>query len=332
MKTISHEDFEIFTDNYGIHTSPGCKWVISDNAYISVVATNNCQCSCPYCINSCTDRSMNLPIEKAIRNIEILSEKYIKRHGSHDPHSYPGPEVIVLGGEPTLHPNFFGLIEELGRLYRHNTIWRVRLTTNGIKLRDRNFLKELVETDLYGINISWHNDKNFMPLEELEDIVKFIHSAKYSKKVRVNTNIYRGNNDDVVSMIDLAKRLSFADSIRFSNVIHKNNFTVNSVNNRAANNLILSDEEYEDLFTKFIESYENSYSIFCNPHTLGFVRYYMIPTPCPIIVNWNINSKVSEQIDEKASGRINTFKCLVTGDISLSWSTDNIVNIEEETY
>ena len=71
--------------------------------------------------------------------------------------------------------------------------------------------------------------------------------------------------------------------------------------------------------------------IFENPKTLGFVKYLLIPTPVPIIINWNLDSAVSEQICENniKSREINTFKCLVSGDISLSWNENNILNINE---
>lgn len=61
--------------------------------------------------------------------------------------------------------------------------------------------------------------------------------------------------------------------------------------------------------------------------TLGFVRYLLIPTPCPIIINWNSGSRVAEQVCENdiPNRKVNTFKCLVNGDISLSWNTNNII-------
>lgn len=39
--------------------------MISNNLYLSVIATNACQRNCPYCINSLTDRSLSLPYEKS---------------------------------------------------------------------------------------------------------------------------------------------------------------------------------------------------------------------------------------------------------------------------
>lgn len=178
-----------------------------------------------------------------------------------------------------------------------------------------------------GINISWHNDKDFMPLDMLKRIVDDIHKMRPSFKVRINTNVWRGNHDTAPELLNLVNSLDFADSIRVSNIIPKDSFSVNPEN--FGTDMILSDEEYKKLFSDFISRFENNYAIFENPNTLGFVRYFLIPRPCPIIVNWNLGSTVSEQICENEIGsvNVNTFKCLVSGDISLSWNTNNIIDL-----
>lgn len=282
------------------------------------MATNNCQCNCPYCINSATDRQQNLPIEKALRNIGELIDQIPS-----------DPEIIILGGEPTLHPQIIDLIKGLKQLKTkgNNALGKVRITTNGIRLKNFGFLKELLMSGIDGINISWHNDKDFMPLSQLKRIVDNIHSMRPSCKVRINTNVWRGNNDTPQQLQQLCNALDFADSIRVSNIIPKDSFSVNEEN--FGKDMILSDEEYKTLFSQFIERYSNNYAIFENPNTLGFVRYFLIPRPCPIIINWNLGSTVSEQICENEIGqrKINTFTCLVSGDISLSWNTNNIIEL-----
>ena len=44
---------------------------ISDNVYLSIVATNKCNKNCFYCINSQTDDSRELDVDKALENIRI---------------------------------------------------------------------------------------------------------------------------------------------------------------------------------------------------------------------------------------------------------------------
>lgn len=318
MKTVRTDSFEIFKQNTHESFQIGdIHGFVNQNAYISIVATNNCQCNCPYCINSATNKQLNLPIEKALHNIGELTT-YINNE----------PEVIILGGEPTLHPQIFDLIKGLKGLKRYgfNALGKIRITTNGIKLCDPTFLKELLNTGIDGINISWHNDRDFMSLAKLKHIVSYIHEMRPDCKVRINTDVWRGNHDSVSELRRLVNWLDFADSIRISNIIPKDSFSVNEEN--FGQDMILSDEEYKTLFSEFIDSFTNNYAVFENPNTLGFVRYFLIPRPCPIIVNWNLGSIVSEQICENDGMRkVNTFKCLVNGEISLSWNTNNIIKL-----
>lgn len=314
MKTIRTDSLEIFKQN-DVYEDSQWGWV-NRNAYISVVATNNCQCNCPYCINSATDRQLNLPIEKTLDNIGELIDQIPS-----------DPEVIILGGEPTLHPHIIDLIKGLKNLKTNggNTLGKVRITTNGIRLKDPQFLQDILDSGIDGINISWHNENDFMPLPMLRYIVESIHQSRKDCKVRINTNVWRGNHDTVSELRNLVESLSFADSIRVSNIIPKDSFSVNDEN--FGKDMILSDDEYKKLFTQFIRLYSNNYAIFENPNTLGFVRYFLIPRPCPVIVNWNLGSTVAEQVceNELHNRKINTFKCLVTGDISLSWNTNNVI-------
>ena len=68
---------------------------------------------------------------------------------------YEGVEII--GGEPTIHPDFFYLFKKARELYQ-----KVYLTSNGITFADKNFAKKVlslvdnVNITLYGHNASLH--------------------------------------------------------------------------------------------------------------------------------------------------------------------------------
>lgn len=309
---IDINSLEIFKTNRYVPTEIG---MVSDNAYLSIVATNKCQCACPYCINSETDRRLSLPIDKAISNIR----KSVERFGI--------KEAIILGGEPLLHSDIIELVKRL----RHETgLQVIRLTTNGIKLMNNNsFIDKLFdkENGLHGINISCHNEA-FMPYSVLHYICKRIKSVNPSVKIRINSNIWRGNLDTLEKLLSHIGTVSmFSDEIRISNIIPKDSFSVNPINNDTG--MILSDDEYISLFNQLIDYYSQSVTPIENNSTLGFVRYILLPAKYPVIVNWNIGSTVSEQVCENdiTNRQINTFKCLVNGEISLSWNDSNIIKL-----
>lgn len=311
---IPTNSLEIFKQNEYRQTEIG---LVSNNAYLSIVATNNCQRECFYCINSCTDKTLELPIDKAKVNIKKLVDKYgIK-------------EAVILGGEPLLHSDIIELCDAVKRA----GIKRLYLTTNGIVLaKDDDALIAELSAYLTGINISYHNE-NFITFTKLQQIYRRFHDN--GVKVRVNTNIWRGNHDTFKEFLDFIRMLTrdsfmqVCDEVRVSNLIFKDSFSVNTKNNVLSREKILSDAEYENLFNKYLAFEGGNHAIFVNHETLGFVRYYLVPSPVPVIVNWNLNSKVAEQVCENdmAHRKINTFKCLVNGEISLSWNTNNIIEL-----
>lgn len=290
--------------------------MISNNLYLSVIATNACQRNCPYCINSLTDRSLSLPYEKATKNILNAVKKIgIK-------------EAVILGGEPTIYPKLTDLIRFLKCECK---LRRVGFTTNGIKLTNKEFFINLIKTGVDFINISYHKDNEFITYEQLKMIRRvFKQNAMPNQKMRINTNVWKGNHDNFDEIIAWLNHISICcDEIRLSNIIHKDDFSVNPKAVSEAEEMYMTDSEYEKLFNDILEYYDKKYTIIHNPEALGFVHYYLIPLPVPVIINWNIDSKVSEQVCENDinNKKIHTVKCLVSGDISLSWNLSNKIDL-----
>lgn len=303
MPIIDKNSLEIFKTNIYLPMDIG---LVSNNAYLSVVATNKCNRNCPYCINSDTDHSLSIPIRRMTKNVSELVNRYNVK------------EAIILGGEPTLHPDICNVIHGL----KYAGIEIVRLTTNGIALTDQ-LLTDMVTFGLYGLNLSFHNE-DFITYERLSQI--YALCKKLGIKLRINTNIWRGNHDTVSDFLDFYQTIADkCDEVRVSNIIPKDTFSVNPKNDEKATQMILPDSVYNKFFQDLCDYYSQNMTLIENKETLGFVRYILIPNKCPIIVNWNIGSKVAEQICENdiANRKINTFKCLVSGNISLSWNEGN---------
>ena len=237
-------------------------------------------------------------------------------------------EAVILGGEPTIYPRLIDLIKFLKKECR---LRRVGFTTNGIKLTNDEFLISLIKSGVDFINISYHKDGEFITYEQLKEIRNvFKEYARYYQKLRINTNVWKGNHDEFNNLLSWLDHISLCcDEIRLSNIIHKDEFSVNPDAVSEAENMYMTDSEYEQLFGAIIEHYNKNYTIIYNPEALGFVNYYLIPKSVPIIVNWNIDSKVSEQVCENDinNKKIHTVKCLVSGDISLSWNMGNKVDL-----
>ena len=285
--------------------------LVSDQAYMSVVLTNKCDRNCFYCINSQTDKTLELDIFPAFAKIKNCVQKYgIK-------------EIVLLGGEPLLHPRLFDFIKMLKTL----ELRKIGLTTNGDFL-NRGIIIDLAKSGINFINISIDNF-SVRKLREYKEFYSLFKEFNDNLKVRVNTNVYRGNHDKLFDLLDFLTDLhDCCDEIRVSNLIFKDSFSVNNINSREAVDKIMSDEEYIKLFDDIQDYYEwKRFPIIVNKKALGFVEYAAIMATPIIILNKNIDSDVSKQVCENdiEEKKIHTFKCLVSGDISLSWNTNNII-------
>ena len=173
---------------------------------------------------------------------------------------------------------------------------KIVLTTNGILLSSNEFnYLEMFENGLTHLNVSIHNEKEFISIESMQKLYDSIKSVYPDAKIRINTNIWKGNHDNLTDLIEWVMRFMYcSDSVRVSNLIYKDSFSVNSVNNSGAETMILSDQEYNDLFDSYIEYYSGYLTCIDNSNALGFVDYIMIPLRSAVIINRNIDSKVSD--------------------------------------
>jgi 2-iminoacetate synthase ThiH len=76
MSIVKLTDLEVLKDNSKYSWSADLKKYVNVNAYLSIVATNDCQMNCAYCINSNTDRTKELPLDKGLSNIKKLVDEF----------------------------------------------------------------------------------------------------------------------------------------------------------------------------------------------------------------------------------------------------------------
>lgn len=287
---------------------------INTKCYMSIVVTNRCNKKCPYCINSMTDGSSILPTIKGLENARKAHELL----GIN--------ECVILGGEPTIYPNLMELIDGLSNIGFNKVV----MTTNGIALNEE-YVKDLINVGLTHLNVSVHNDNgkfSTIGLDKMQQIYNWVKATNDKVPVRVNTNVWKGNHDTLESLVDWLNALQcMSNTIRVSNIIKKDDFSVNPGNDEKTFEMMHTDEYYNQLFDQLISYYGENYSLINNPTALGFVDYTLIPTKSAIIINRNIDSAVSKQVCENEEVRVNTVKLLVNGELSLSWNTGNIIKL-----
>jgi MoaA/NifB/PqqE/SkfB family radical SAM enzyme len=131
----------------------------------------------------------------------------------------------MLGGEPTLHPQFFDFLD-VAHKYGHITT----VSSNGVKFRDEDFVKEMVKyktifnlsmdggltrDDVYERFVGRENMTN-EKREALELLTK--HNPK---NLSISAIIMRGYNEDIVGgLLDVQKEYPVVNWIKYRSIGH----------------------------------------------------------------------------------------------------------------
>ena len=103
--------------------------------YIQI--TNRCNMSCAHCGMSCTEEGEDMSKEVFLKALDLAGEI-----------------VAIGGGEPTLHPDFWGFMCDV---LAHDEIW---LATNGSQTATAIKLAKLAQKGIIGCDLSqdeWHD-------------------------------------------------------------------------------------------------------------------------------------------------------------------------------
>ena len=104
---------------------------------IELDITYLCNLKCNNCNRSCT---------QAPQNISMTLQTVVKFVNDSMEKNSNWVRIRVLGGEPTLHPQFLLIIDELLRYKKHNPRCIVEVVTNGHGLKVQEALRKLPET------------------------------------------------------------------------------------------------------------------------------------------------------------------------------------------
>ena len=92
--------------------------------------TTRCNMKCPICYANADTKGKDVPAEDIYKMLEKMAKEDEKTH------------LILIGGEPTIHPKFFDIlkkVDELGLMYR------TFVATNGITLANEDFCRKVYD-------------------------------------------------------------------------------------------------------------------------------------------------------------------------------------------
>lgn len=282
------------------------KYTVTSELFIDLIFNNACNCNCPFCIaktKSFAEENFDkwkISLKRAFKIFDI-------KH------------VIILGGESTIDTRFWKKVGILSEFYKK--VQNIILTTNGIRLRNRDFLNRIAKSCITSVNISYMNhdkavnDQIFgadtLTKSDIEQIYRVLKAD--GKTLRINTNVYRGNLDNILEMNRFTEYFSgCCDYIKFSPLMDTEMFdTVDSVLDYSKNTS-LSESEIRQLY----DDYSSQFTVIMkSSNILGFVDYSELSAHGQgIILKY---AQVEDKYDRDTV--IPTLKLYPNGNLSNEW-------------
>ena len=167
--------------------------------------SNHCDLECPVCI-VWNQNSYNMSVDEFKGIIDGL----IRKEGELE-------LVLLSGGEPTLHPQFFELCEYVTS---KTEIKRVLISSHGIKIgKDREFAKKFKESGLYlSLQFDSLNDENYKAIRGANLLKSKKNCLQHCKEFDIPTifvpTVARGYNDqELGAVVDYAFSHDFVTSV-----------------------------------------------------------------------------------------------------------------------
>jgi len=168
-----------------------------------------CNNECLFCMSKRTGEVQKFTPFEQVKNDILRYEGFEK--------------IIFLGGEPTIYPEFKELVKLCKGRFKS-----IGLITNGRRLSDAKFLKELVDAGLDNVSVSVHNHK-----KEVEDYLT--QKEGFDEKVKGLRNLLKLGVKVFVNIVLTKKNLDLADTIEFFSDMGVKDFRVNSMRTESGN-------------------------------------------------------------------------------------------------
>lgn len=282
-------------------------FLVSNELFLDLIFNDKCNCNCDFCIAKTPAYS--------IENIDIWKENLFKTFEIFDIRN-----IIVLGGEATIDPKFFEKLNILEDIIKNKNVDNIILTTNGIMFRSEKFFDNLLKSCITTVNLSCMNnikEKNdfFMKGNTLSrnEIFTIYNKLKENgRTMRLNTNVFKGNCDNVQDMEKYVYDFSgCCDIIKFSPLMPTNMFgTIKEVENYT-NEVSLSKNEIRNLYDNFSKDCK----LITSNNVFGLVDYKELE-----IFNQRVILKYAQVEDTYDLDKvIPTLKLYNNGNLSNEW-------------
>ncbi len=196
------------------------KCTVSSELFLDVVYTSHCDCACPFCIS----RTETYAEENRSAWLQAVRDAFAL---------FDIRNVIILGGEAATDPCFWEKTEALTRAMEGKPVQHLIFTTNGIRLREPEFLQRLLSSRIDAVNLSrMHfsqpvNDAVFgrdtLTREEIAACYRQLKAA--GKTLRLNVNVWRGNLDTADDLDAFVKTFAgCCDAVKFTPLMRTDMF------------------------------------------------------------------------------------------------------------
>lgn len=175
-----------------------------------IEVTDRCNLTCPTCY---AESSPYFGNHRSLEEIKRMLDLIVANEGE--------PDVVQLsGGEPTIHPQFFEILDEA----KKRPIKHLMLNTNGIRIaKEEEFVKQLATyMPDFEIYLQWDSLDNKVLNKlrgaDLKDIrLKALeHLNKYNLSTTMVVTLQRGvNTDEIGSIIDFALKQPCVRGVTF---------------------------------------------------------------------------------------------------------------------
>ena len=224
-----------------------CQWH-SNSIILPVFSiTNDCNLDCPKCF---TYNRPDAKYYKSVDDTKKIINEIIRQTGS--------VQLINLtGGEPTLHPDLFEIIETC----RHEGIKRITMNTNGLKLAaDKEFAKKIKES---GVQLVLSLDTLNPEISKIiygKDIVtQKLKALEYIEELDIPTTILSVaiknlNENDIADIATIYLKKDFVRSMTIQNMtftglngskfLPRDHITIDDVENMLTKNQDINPEDF----------------------------------------------------------------------------------------